>query len=27
VGSGQPGTDVPVQSATFRVGKAAMLGE
>jgi beta-glucosidase len=27
VGSGQPGTGVPVQSANFRVGKAATLTE
>jgi beta-glucosidase len=27
VGSGQPGTGVPVQSANFRVGKAATLAE
>jgi beta-glucosidase len=27
VGSGQPGTGVPVQSANFRVGKAATLSE
>jgi beta-glucosidase len=27
VGSGQPGTGVPVQSASFRIGKAATLAE